>query len=139
MLLKHIPVVQDTGSICHIWNTVCSFCWNKFQILTDCQIIFLYICQSIKIRNIHQHIGINKIRIIDGTANTNDIRIIFTNKSGLQHRHCIVRRTDLQFNIIMTGIKPFLNFFKIRGCFRLVLYQFDHCFSVFIILATPRQ
>ena len=64
MILKHIPVEQDTGSICHIWNTVCSFCWNKFQILTDRQIIFLYICQSIKIRNIHQHVCIQKIGII---------------------------------------------------------------------------
>ena len=91
MLLEHIPVVEHSGRVRHIRNSEGSFCRNELQILQDVQVGLLDAAQALVIGNIGKDIRIYEIRIVDISSDSDDIRIVLTDKPGFQNSHCIIR------------------------------------------------
>ena len=81
MLIEHIFVVEDSRGIGNIRNGIDTFFWNIFQILGNFKISGFDVRDSFKIRNIHQHIGVDERREINISSNTDNVRDIFFDKT----------------------------------------------------------
>ena len=90
MLLEKLTIVKDSGGIGHVRNRIDSVFRNEFQRFINFFICIFDRIQSLIIGNIHQHIRINKIGKVNIASDSNDIRIILTDKSCLQYSHSIV-------------------------------------------------
>ena len=129
MLLEKLTVVKDPGGIGHVRNRIDSVFRNEFQRFINFFICIFDRIQSLIIGNIHQHIRINKIGKVNIASDSDDIRIVLTDKSCLQHSHSIVWGFDGKMDIIMSGIEFFFQFFKGLDRFRFILHKFDLCLS----------
>ena len=139
MFLEHIPVVQDTGCIGHIGYRIVSFHRNQLQCLINGYIGRCNVFESLIVGHIRQDLCIHIVGIVDVAADTDNIRIILTDKPGSQNSRGIVGRVDGQMNVVMRLIKGFFNLFKIVGCFRLILHDLDLCHAFFCGAATTRK
>ena len=83
MLRKHIPVVEDPGRICHIGHRIGPVHRDKLERFTDIQIGLVDVGKTRIIRYVRQNTRIDKVRIVDITADADDIRVILPYEAGL--------------------------------------------------------
>ena len=96
---------ENAGGVRHVGSNVCTVGRYKFQSLCDIKIGFFDIAHAVPVGQIGQDLCVYVIRIVDVTADADDVRIVLADKPGSHDGRRIVGGINGQMDIVMCFVK----------------------------------